>query len=90
MGSCTAKLLPYLGPSLIIASVPLLPNWTEEFNNLFNSNLIGPYLAIILLIKYTFTPSTQRSNYRRNITKLKTVKVVTKKGNKDIYLGHSN
>ena len=62
----------------------------EEFNNLFNSNLIGPYLAIILLIKYTSILFTQRPSYKRNITKLKTIKVITKKGNKDIYLGHSN
>ena len=60
----------------------------EEFNNLFNSNLIGPYLAIILLIKYTFTLFMQRLSYKRNITKLKTVKVITKKDNKDIYLGY--
>jgi Holliday junction resolvasome RuvABC DNA-binding subunit len=62
----------------------------EEFNNLFNSNLIGPYLAMILLIKYTSVPSTQRLSYRRNITKLRTIKAVTKKGDKDIYIGHSN
>ena len=68
----------------------LLLNWIEEFNNLFNSNLIGPYLAMILLIKYTSTPSIQRPSYRRNITKLRTEKAVTKKGNKDIYIGHSD
>ena len=62
----------------------------EEFNNLFNSNPIGPYLAIILLIKYTSTPSTQRPSYGRNIIKLRTIKAVTKKGNRDIYIGHSN
>ena len=62
----------------------------EEFDNLFNSNLIGPYLVIILLIGYTSVLSMQRPSYRKNITKLRTVKVITKKGNKDIYLGHSN
>ena len=53
----------------------------EEFNNLFNSNLMGPYLAIVLLIKYTFMLSAQRPSYKRNITKLITVKF-----NKDIYI----
>jgi hypothetical protein len=62
----------------------------EEFNNLFNNNLIGPCLAIILLIEYTFMLSTQRLSYKRNITKLRTVKAITKKGDKDIYIGHSN
>ena len=62
----------------------------EEFNNLFNSNLIGPCPAIILLIGYTSVLFIQRSSYKRNITKLKTKKAVTKKGDKDIYIGHSN
>ena len=53
----------------------------EEFNNLFNSNLMGPYLVIVLLIGYTFTPFIQRPSYKRNITKLITVKF-----NKDIYI----
>ena len=51
---------------------------------------MGPYLAMILLIGYTSAPFIQRLNYKRNITKLKTKKAVTKKGNKDIYIGHSN
>jgi hypothetical protein len=51
---------------------------------------MGPYLAMILLIEYTFMPFTQRPSYRRNITKLKTVKTITKKGDKNIYIGHSN
>ena len=55
MGSSTAKLPFRLGPTLIVTPVPLLLNWTEEFNNLFNSNPIGPYLVIILLIGYTST-----------------------------------
>ena len=62
----------------------------EEFNNLFNGNPMGPYPVIILLIGYTSILSTQRPNYGRNITKLKTKKAVTKKGNKDIYIGHFN
>ena len=62
----------------------------EEFNNLFNSNPIGPYPAIILLIGYTSVLSTQRPSYRKNITKLKTIKAITKKGDRDIYIGHSN
>ena len=62
----------------------------EEFNNLFNSNLMEPCPVIILLIEYTSAPSTQRSSYRRNITKLRTIKAVTEKGNRDIYIGHSN
>ena len=62
----------------------------EEFNNLFNSNPIGPCPVIILLIGYTSVPFMQRPGYKRNITKLKTEKAVTKKGNKDIYIGHSN
>ena len=90
MGSCTIKLPFYLGLSLIVISTPLLLNWTEEFNNLFNSNPIGPYLVIILLIGYTSAPSIQRPNYRRNITKLRTIKTVTKKGDRDIYIGHFN
>jgi hypothetical protein len=43
-----------------------------------------------LLIKYISTPSAQRPSYGKNITKLITVKAATIKGNKDIYLGHSN
>jgi hypothetical protein len=62
----------------------------EEFNNFFDSNLIGPCLAIILLIGYTSTPSTQRPSYRKNITKLRTEKAIIKKSDKDIYIGHSN
>ena len=62
----------------------------EEFNNLFNGNLIGLYPAIILLIEYTSTLFTQRPSYKRNITKLKTAKAITEKGDKDIYIGHSN
>ena len=53
----------------------------EEFNNLFNNNLIGSYLAMVLLIKYTFMLFAQRLSYKRNITKLITVKF-----NKDIYI----
>ena len=56
----------------------------EKFNNLFNSNPIGPYLVMILLIGYISAPFIQRPSYRRNITKLKTTKAITKKGNKDI------
>ena len=62
----------------------------EEFNNLFNGNPMGPYLAMILLIGYTSAPSTQRPSYGRNITKLRTVKAATIEGKRDIYLGHSN
>ena len=62
----------------------------EEFDNLFDGNLIGPCLAIILLIKYTSTPSAQRPSYKKNITKLKTKKAVTKKGDKDIYIEYFN
>ena len=67
----------------------------EEFNNLFNGNLIGPYLAMVLLIKYIFILFAQRPSYKRNITKLITVKAVIVKaviikGDKDIYLEHSN
>ena len=90
MDSYTVKLLFCLSPSLIITSAPLLLNWIEEFNNLFNSNPIGPYPAMILLIGYTSVLFTQRPSYGRNITKLKTVKTVTKKGDRDIYIGHSN
>ena len=83
--------LPFcLSPSFIVISTPLLLNWMEEFNNLFNSNPIGPYPAMILLIGYTFTLSTQRPSYRRNITKLRTIKAITKKGDRDIYIGHSD
>ena len=62
----------------------------EEFNNFFNNNPIGPYLAMALLIKYTFVLSVQKLSYKRNIVKLITVKTTTVKGNKDIYLGHFN
>ena len=51
---------------------------------------MGPYPAIILLIGYTSALSIQRPSYRRNITKLRTKKAVTKKSNKDIYIGHSD
>jgi hypothetical protein len=51
---------------------------------------MGPYSAKILLIGYTSTLSTQRLSYRKNITKLKTIKAVTEKGDKDIYIGYSN
>jgi hypothetical protein len=51
---------------------------------------MGPCLAIILLIRYISALSMQRPSYKRNITKLRTVKAVTKKGNKDIYIGHSD
>ena len=57
----------------------------EEFNNLFNSNPIGPYLAMVLLIKYISILFMQRPSYGRNITKL-----ITVKGNKGIYLECSN
>ena len=56
----------------------------EEFNNLFNANLMEPYLVMTLLIKYTSVLSTQRPSYRRNITKLITIKAATVKGNKVI------
>jgi hypothetical protein len=49
---------------------------------------MGPYLAMILLIRYISAPSTQRLSYKRNITKLRTIKAITKKGDKDIYIGH--
>ena len=62
----------------------------EEFNNLFNSNLIGPCLVIILLIGYTSVLFTQRPSYGKNMTKLRTIKAVTKKGDRDIYIGYSN
>ena len=51
---------------------------------------MGPYPAMILLIGYTSMLFTQRLSYRRNITKLRTIKAVTKKGDRDIYIGHSN
>ena len=51
---------------------------------------MGPYLAMILLIGYTSVLSIQRLGYKKNIIKLRTVKAVTKKGNRDIYIGHSN
>ena len=62
----------------------------EEFNNLFNSNPIGPYLAMVLLIGYISTPSIQRPSYGRNMTKLRTIKAITVIGDKDIYLKYSN
>ena len=62
----------------------------EEFDNLFNNNPMGPYLAIILLIGYTSMLFTQRPSYGKNITKLITVKAATRIGNRDIYLGHSD
>ena len=46
--------------------------------------------AIILLIEYTSMLFIQRPSYRRNITKLKTIKAITEKGDKDIYIWHSN
>ena len=57
----------------------------EEFNNLFNSNPIGPCLAIVLLIGYISTLFIQRPSYRRNITKL-----IIIKSNKGIYLKYFN
>ena len=45
---------------------------------------------MILLIGYTSVLFIQRPSYKRNITKLRTVKAVTKKGNRDIYIGHFN
>ena len=51
---------------------------------------MGPCLIIILLIGYTSVLSVQRPSYKKNITKLRTKKAVTKKGDKDIYIGHSN
>ena len=51
---------------------------------------MGPYPVIILLIEYTSVLSMQRLSYRRNIIKLRTEKVITKKGDKDIYIGYSN
>ena len=51
---------------------------------------MGPYPVMVLLIGYTSAPSAQRPSYRRNITKLRTIKAITVIGNKDIYLGHSN
>ena len=57
----------------------------EEFDNLFNSNLIGSCLAMVLLIKYISILSAQRPSYRRNITK-----PITVKGDKGIYLKYFN
>ena len=51
---------------------------------------MGPYPAMILLIGYIFTLFIQRLSYGRNITKLKIIKTVTEKGDRDIYIGHSN
>ena len=50
---------------------------------------------MILLIEYTSVLFIQRPSYKRNITKLITVKAVIIKaviikGDKDIYLEHSN
>jgi SNF2 family DNA or RNA helicase len=90
VGSSTAKLLIHLGPSLIVVPTSLLPNWMEKFDNLFNGNLMGLYLAMALLIKYTSVLSVQKPSYKRNITKLITVKAAIVKSDKDIYIGHSN
>jgi hypothetical protein len=49
-----------------------------------------PYLVMIILIGYISAPSIHRLSYRRNMTKLKTVKAITEKGNKDIYIGYFN
>ena len=84
MGSSTIRLLFCLDFSLIITFILLLLNWTEEFNNLFNTNLIESCLAITLLIKYTSILSIQRPSYRKNITKLITIKAATIKGDKVI------
>ena len=43
---------------------------------------MGPYLAMTLLIGYTSILFIQRPNYRKNITKLITIKATTIKGNK--------
>ena len=48
------------------------------------------YLVMVLLIGYISILSAQKPNYRKNITKLRTVKAATVKGDKDIYLRHSN
>ena len=45
---------------------------------------------MILLIGYTSVLSVQRLSYKRNITKLRTIKAITEKGDRDIYIGHSN
>ena len=45
---------------------------------------------MVLLIGYIFTLSAQKPNYRKNITKLRIIKAAIVKGDKDIYLGHSN
>ena len=45
---------------------------------------------MILLIEYTSVLFIQRPSYKRNITKLRTVKAITAKGDRDIYIGHSN
>ncbi len=45
---------------------------------------------MVLLIGYIFTLSVQKPNYRKNMTKLRTVKAAIVKSDKDIYLGHSN
>ena len=56
----------------------------EEFDNLFNTNLMEPCLAITLLIRHTSILFTQRPSYRRNITKLITIKATTVKGDEVI------
>ena len=62
----------------------------EEFDNLFNNNLMGSCPTIVLLIKHTSVPSVQRLSYGKNITKLITAKAVIVKSGKDSYLGHSD
>ena len=62
----------------------------EEFDNVFNSNPIGPCPAMVLLIGHTSVPFIQRLSYRRNMTKLKTVKAAIVKDDKDIYLKYFN
>ena len=51
---------------------------------------MGSCLAMVLLIGYTSALSAQKPNYGKNITKLRTIKAATVKGDKDIYLRHSN
>ena len=46
---------------------------------------MGPYLAIVLLIKYISILSAQRPSYKRNI-----IKLITIKSDKGIYLKYSN
>jgi hypothetical protein len=45
---------------------------------------MGPYLAMTLLIRYTSVLSVQRPSYKRNITKLITIKAITVKNDKVI------